>query len=100
MVNIPGAVIEFLGSFIFFIVILATRNAWVIGATLALLIFVFGKISGGHYSPSVTLMMLYNNNIMLEDAITFIVVQITAAILAVKLWNRVGDNSQLLTRHM
>lgn len=98
--NISGIVVEFIGSLIFFSVILATRNALMIGATLAFLIFAFGKISGAHFSPSVTLMMLYKKHIPLEDAITFIVVQISAAVLAVELWKRVGDTSQLLTHHM
>ena len=83
--HIPGIVVEFLGTFIFFFVILATGNAWIIGLTLALLIFAFGKISGGHFNPGVTLMMLYKKGVLLEDAAAFMVVQVLAGILAVEL---------------
>ena len=41
--HIPAIAVEFLGTFIFFFVILSTGNGWIIGLTLALLIFVFGK---------------------------------------------------------
>lgn len=88
--NIPGIFVEFLGTYIFFFVILATGNAWAIGLTLALLIFAFGKISGGHFNPGVTVMMLYKKGVLIEDAVYFMIVQVIAGILAVESWRHVS----------
>ena len=98
--HIPGIAVEFIGTFIFFFTIVATGNAWLIGLVLALLIFAFGKISGGHFNPGVTIMMLYKKGVLWEDAAVYIVVQVIAGILAVELWKHVGYNTQLLTYHM
>ena len=87
--HIPGIAVEFLGTFIFFFVLLATGNAWALGLTLALLIFAFGKISGGHFNPGVSIMMLYDNNALWEDVAFYMIVQVIAAVLAVELWNRI-----------
>lgn len=86
---VPGIFVEFLGSFIFFFVIISTGNALAIGATLALLIFAFSKISGGHFNPGVTIMMLYNKGILSHDAILYLLAQVIAGVLAVELWNRI-----------
>jgi glycerol uptake facilitator-like aquaporin len=91
--HIPAIAVEFLGTFIFFFVIVSTGNGWIIGLTLALLIFVFGKISGGHFNPGVTIMMLYNKGVLFEDASLYLLVQVIAGILAVELWRRVLVNT-------
>jgi glycerol uptake facilitator-like aquaporin len=91
--HIPGIAVEFLGTFIFFFVILSTGNGWIIGLTLALLIFAFGKISGGHFNPGVTIMMMYNKGVLFEDAISYLLVQVAAGILAVELWRRILANT-------
>ena len=45
--------VEFLGTFLLLISILATGNAFIIGATLALIILLVGGISGAHVNPAV-----------------------------------------------
>ena len=50
--------VEFLGTFLLLISILATGNAFIIGATLALIILLIGGISGAHVNPAVSLAML------------------------------------------
>ena len=50
--------VEFLGTLFFLYVILATGNALAIGLALAVAIMVGGKISGGHFNPAVTVMMV------------------------------------------
>jgi glycerol uptake facilitator-like aquaporin len=86
--NFLATVVEFLGTFIFLSVIVATGNPWAIGATLAILAFLAGAISGGHFNPAVTLMTLYNRGIATDNAIAYIVAQVAAGILAVTVYNQ------------
>jgi len=81
-------IVEFLGTFIFLSVIVATGNPWAIGATLAVLAFLGGSISGGHFNPAVTIMTLYNRGIASESAVAYIVAQVVAGLLAVTVYNR------------
>ena len=55
MMNVLPLFAEFLGTFLFVLSILVTGNAVVIGATLALIVWLLSKISGGHVNPAVTL---------------------------------------------
>ena len=75
--------VEFLGTFIFLSVIVATGNPWAIGATLAVLIFMASSVSGGHFNPAVTVMTLFNRGIATDNAIGYIVAQVAAGIAAV-----------------
>lgn len=85
--NFLPVLVEFLGTFIFLSVIVATGNPWAIGATLAILAFLAGSISGGHFNPAVTIMTLYNRGIASDSAAAYIVAQIVAGILAVVVYN-------------
>ena len=49
--------VEFFGTFLLLISILATGNAFIIGATLAVIILLIGGISGAHVNPAVSLAM-------------------------------------------
>jgi glycerol uptake facilitator-like aquaporin len=80
--NLLAVLVEFLGTFIFLSVIVATGNWLAIGATLAGLILLGGSISGGHFNPAVTIMMLYNRSIAVDNATAYIVAQIAGGILA------------------
>lgn len=93
--NPLAVLVEFLGSFIFFSVIVATGNAWAIGATLAVVIFLGGAISGGHFNPAVTLFTLYNRGIATDSAVAYIVAQVGAGILAVTVYNQLKKNGVL-----
>jgi glycerol uptake facilitator-like aquaporin len=86
--NMLAVLVEFLGTFIFLSVIVATGNPWAIGATLAVLAFLGGAISGGHFNPAVTLMTLYNRGIAADSAAVYIVAQVAAGLLAVTVYNR------------
>lgn len=86
--NFLAVVVEFLGTFIFLSVIVATGNPWIIGATLAILAFLAGAISGGHFNPAVTLMTLYNRGIASDNAFAYIIAQVAAGILAVTVYNQ------------
>ena len=80
--NLLAILVEFLGTFIFLSVIVATGNWLAIAATLAGLILLGGSISGGHFNPAVTIMMLYNRSIALDTAATYVVAQVVGGLLA------------------
>ena len=80
--NLLAILVEFLGTFIFLSVIVATGNWLAIAATLAGLILLGGSISGGHFNPAVTIMMLYNRSIALDTAAAYVVAQVVGGILA------------------
>ncbi len=87
--NLLAILVEFLGTFIFLSVIVATGNPWAIGATLAVLAFLGGAISGGHFNPAVTIMTLYNRGIAMDNAILYIGAQIVGGLLAVTVYNQI-----------
>jgi glycerol uptake facilitator-like aquaporin len=87
MILILPALVEFLGTFIFLSVIVATGSPWAIGASLAILIYLGIDVSGGHYNPAVTLMTLYNKEINITTASAYIVAQVVGGILAITTYN-------------
>jgi glycerol uptake facilitator-like aquaporin len=80
--NLLAILVEFLGTFIFLSVIVATGNWLAIAATLAGLILLGGSISGGHFNPAVTVMMLYNRSIAMDTAAAYVVAQVVGGLLA------------------
>lgn len=73
--------VEFIGTFFFLSVIIFTGNPIAIGLTLAAMIAMGGKISGGHFNPAVSFMMFFNNKIDLVKLILYILIQFAAAFL-------------------
>jgi aquaporin Z len=67
---------EFIGTFIFLGVILATGEAFPIGLALATAIFFGGKISGGHYNPAVSFMMYLNKAINIQQLCVYVLAQV------------------------
>jgi aquaporin Z len=53
-----------------------------IGSSLMVMIFAGGHISGGHYNPAVTLAVLLRGKISMIDAILYMIVQISGAVIA------------------
>jgi aquaporin Z len=88
--NPLAILVEFLGTFIFLSVIIGTGNPWAIGATLAVLAYLASAVSGGHFNPAVTLMMLYNQRIPADNAFAYILVQVIAGIVAATVYVRLN----------
>lgn len=86
--NPLAILVELLGTFVFIAVIVATGNPWAIGATLAILAYLVGSISGGHFNPAVTAATLFNRGIATDNAIAYIVAQVVAGVAAVMVVNR------------
>ena len=78
---------ELLGTYIFLLVIIIVGNAWAIGLTLALVIYVFGGISGGNFNPAVTIMLVLAKKESVADLLPYIVGQVLGAVGALYTYN-------------
>jgi len=81
--------VEFLGTVFFLYVIIAVGNPLAIGLALAIAIMVGGKISGGHFNPAVSIMMVAANKISMNDAAPYILAQIAGGLVALELFKRI-----------
>jgi aquaporin Z len=80
--NMGKYITEFIGTFFLVLTIALTGNALAIGATLMVMVFAGGHISGAHYNPAVTLAILVRGKISARDAIAYIIAQIVGAAVA------------------
>jgi aquaporin Z len=78
--------VEFVGTLVFLYVIIATGNALAIGLTLALCIYLGGKISGGNFNPAVTVMMVVAKKQHMNTLIPYILAQIAGGLAAIQLY--------------
>lgn len=78
MVNSFSAyVAEYIGTFFFILAIFASGgNPLVIGAALALVIFLIASISGGHVNPAVSLAMFMNGSLKPVDLFSYVFAQL------------------------
>jgi aquaporin Z len=84
---------EFLGTFVLVLMgtgsaVVAGKEIGVLGIALAfglsvlVMVYAIGKISGCHINPAITIAMLLNGKIPSKDAIIYIILQCTGAIIA------------------
>jgi aquaporin Z len=78
--------VEFVGTLVFLYVIIATGNALAIGLTLALCIYLGGKISGGNFNPAVTVMLVVAKKQNMNTLIPYILAQIAGGLAAIQLY--------------
>ena len=81
--------VEFLGTFFFLYVIIATGNPVAIGSALALAAYLGGKISGGNFNPAVTIMMAAAKKMPTTDVLPYIIAQVAGGLLALQIYKRV-----------
>jgi glycerol uptake facilitator-like aquaporin len=81
--------VEFIGTFFFLYVIIATGNAFAIGAALAIAVFVGGPISGGNFNPAVSIMMAVAGKLPTKQVVPYILAQIAGGLAAYELSKRV-----------
>jgi aquaporin Z len=83
-----AVLVEFVGTFFFLYVILATGNYLAIGAALALAIYLGGSISGGNFNPAVTIMLIAAKKQRMDTALPYIVAQVAGGLAALALYQR------------
>jgi aquaporin Z len=75
-------VAEFIGTFVFLGVILATGEAIPIGLALAVVIFLIGRVSGGHVNPAVSAMLYAKGDISSSQFGSYVVAQVLGGLCA------------------
>ena len=80
--------VEFLGTLFFLFTIISTGNALAIGGSLALAIYLGGKISGGNFNPEVSVMMVVAGKLSKQDLIGYILAQVLGGLAAFELYKR------------
>ena len=81
--------VEFLGTFFFLYVIIATGEPLAIGIALTVAIMLGGKISGGNFNPAVSIMMVAAGKLPMNDLMPYILSQIAGGLAALQLYNYV-----------
>ena len=80
MVSALPLLSEFLGTFLLTLSILASGgNAWVIGATLTLVVLLVGNLSGAYVNPAVSLAMFLKGALSTQELVSYGVVQLLGA---------------------
>ena len=73
---------EFVGTFIFLSVILATGDPLAIGLALAVSVYFGIKVSGGHFNPAVSVMMYFKKAINDKELVCYIISQVLGGLAA------------------
>lgn len=72
---------EFLGTFLLVLSVFASGgNAYVVGATLAVIIILTGKVSGGHVNPAISMAMYVKGAISSKELLGYVVSQVAGGI--------------------
>lgn len=79
---------EALGSFVFFLMILATGDPIMIAVGLLIGILIASMSSQAHLNPAVTGMMYMKGDINQNDALWYIAAQLVGAFVALQWYNR------------
>jgi len=67
--------VEFLGTFLFLSVIVATGQPVMIALALLLVILLGASVSGGHYNPAVSIMFWAKGSLTAQDLLGYVTAQ-------------------------
>jgi len=81
-------IVEYLGTVFFLYVIIVTGNAFAIAAALAMAIYLGGPISGGHFNPAVTVLMVLTGKQPASVLAPYIVAQLLGAFTVYQIYKR------------
>lgn len=82
-VTVTSYIAEYIGAFFFILAIFASGgNPLIIGASLALVIFLIASISGGHLNPAVSLAMYMNGSLKTVELLSYIGAQLLGGLSA------------------
>ena len=85
--------VEFLGTFIFLSVIIATGKPVLIALALLLVILLGAGISGGHFNPAVSVMFWANGALSNTHLAGYIVAQILGGLGALSVYTLLNKNA-------
>ena len=74
-------VAEFLGTFLLVLSVFASgANAYVIGATLAVVVLLCGKLSGAHVNPAISFAMFMKGSLSVKELAGYVVAQVLGGV--------------------
>ncbi len=81
MIDSSILIAEFLGTLLLLLAVMASGgNALVIGGTLALIIFLIGKISGAHVNPAISTAMYVKGSLSLNEYLMYVASQVAGGV--------------------
>lgn len=87
---------EFLGTFFFVAIILASSEAWPVAAGLLAAILLMGRVSGGHVNPAVSVTMYAAGKISRRTMLGYVVVQMLGGLAALAWHKYTGSTARAL----
>ena len=76
--------VEFIGTFLFLSVILASGQPLPVAISLAAVLYFGAKTSGGHFNPAVSTMFLAKGDINFNTFLGYVVVQVLGGLAALQ----------------
>jgi aquaporin Z len=87
MLDTAALVAEFLGTLLLVLSVFASGgNALVIGATLAVIILLIGKRSGGHVNPAISAAMYMKGALSMNEFIAYVASQVAGGVASLYLY--------------
>lgn len=86
-------IVEFLGTFIFLSVILATGQPILVSLALLLVLLLGASISGGHFNPAVSVMFWANGALSNGKLAGYIVAQVLGGLGALAVYKALSKKS-------
>lgn len=81
IMDVVSLVAEFLGTFLLVLSVFASGgNAYVVGATLAVVILLIGKLSGAHVNPAISFAMFMKGSLSVKEFLSYVVVQLLGGV--------------------
>jgi glycerol uptake facilitator-like aquaporin len=81
MINSTALLAEFLGTFLLVLSVFASGgNAYVVGGTVAVVILLIGKISGGHVNPAISAAMYVKGSLSLNELGAYVASQVAGGV--------------------
>lgn len=82
-VSFASYVAEYLGAFVFILTIFASGgNPLIIGAALALVVFLIGGLSGAHVNPAVSVSMFMDGSLRPAELFSYVFAQLLGGVSA------------------
>jgi aquaporin Z len=75
--DVVSLIAEFLGTFLLVLSVFASGgNAYAIGATLAVVVLLTGKLSGGHVNPAISFTMFMKGSLSVKELLAYVAAQL------------------------
>lgn len=81
-------IVEYLGTVFILYVFIVTGNAFAIGAAYAMAIYLGGPISGGHFNPASSVLMVLAGKLQANQLAPYLIAQALGAFTVFQIYKR------------